>query len=147
MKRYIELLVLLSCALIDRYTKWWAIDACRNEMVVTPWLSCETAYNRGVAFSLGNSGHPLATSVISALGLLLIIFCAYQFFRVRAGRSLLPWGLILVGAVSNFIDRFFYPGVIDFIVMHHAGWCWPTYNIADALICCGVILVLLTEER
>ena len=66
--------------------------------------------------------------------------------------------LILGGALGNFIDRFVTfvlpngrldKGVIDFIDMYW-GYCdkpakchWPNYNLADAFVCIGFLLLLI----
>ncbi len=55
----------------------------------------------------------------------------------------LPFGMILSGAIGNLWDRIFHHHVRDFIDVHLGmGYHWPTFNIADSLICVGVGLVL-----
>ncbi len=51
--------------------------------------------------------------------------------------------MILSGAIGNLWDRIFHHHVRDFIDVHLGmGYHWPTFNIADSLICVGVGLVL-----
>jgi signal peptidase II len=55
-------------------------------------------------------------------------------------------GLQLGGALGNLLDRFTQGGVTDFLDFGP----WPVFNIADAAVVAGVILmayVLLQEER
>jgi signal peptidase II len=49
--------------------------------------------------------------------------------------------LIITGAFSNLLDRLFYGGVIDFIVVWFGDWSWPAFNIADAAILLGIAFV------
>jgi signal peptidase II len=50
--------------------------------------------------------------------------------------------MILAGAIGNLWDRIFYHHVRDFIDVHLGmGYHWPTFNIADSLICIGVVLL------
>jgi len=55
-------------------------------------------------------------------------------------------GLILSGAIGNFVDRIRYGYVIDWIDVdwHILGWryFYPNFNIADACICVGVAFLL-----
>ena len=52
-----------------------------------------------------------------------------------------PWGLIIIGAVSNLLDRILYQGVVDFINIE---W-FTVFNIADIYISLGVIWILIFE--
>jgi signal peptidase II len=54
----------------------------------------------------------------------------------------LSLGLVLGGALSNLGDRFFrghHGSVVDFITLTH----WPTFNLGDAAIVVGVVLIVL----
>jgi signal peptidase II len=71
-------------------------------------------------------------------------------------RPLGPWenlafGAVMGGAIGNAIDRVLSQfgmvgGVRDFIYvdlnMIGIDYIWPTFNVADAGICCGVILLV-----
>ncbi len=52
-------------------------------------------------------------------------------------------GVVLGGALGNFIDRATLTYVVDFIHMYWKDYHWPRYNIADIGITGGVILLLL----
>lgn len=84
---------------------------------------------------------------IVSVGAIGIIVGLYR--RLAPRQWALRWGLPLVlgGAMGNFVDRLRYSYVIDFIHMH-ARWggrdhSWPTYNVADIVICVGVGLMAL----
>jgi hypothetical protein len=49
--------------------------------------------------------------------------------------------LILGGALGNVIDRLRFGAVVDFIQWHVAGFYWPAFNIADAAISVGAVLM------
>jgi signal peptidase II len=63
----------------------------------------------------------------------------------------LSFGLILGGAVGNLIDRVLYGWVIDFIhLWARIGgktWSWPDFNVADASITVGAVLLIINELR
>ena len=52
--------------------------------------------------------------------------------------------MLLGGALGNVIDRIREGGVIDFIKAFD--W-WPAFNVADAAITVGVLLLLWVMER
>jgi signal peptidase II len=49
--------------------------------------------------------------------------------------------------VGNTLDRLRYGYVIDFIDVHWGAWHWPAFNVADALICVGVMWLLWDQIR
>jgi signal peptidase II len=70
---------------------------------------------------------------------------------VGTGPTAVGLGLVLGGATGNLIDRAFRDGsggflgghVVDFVDLQ---W-WPVWNIADAAIVCGGILLAFTFAR
>lgn len=52
-------------------------------------------------------------------------------------------GLILGGAIGNFIDRVFRQEVVDFIHVYIFSYNYPVFNIADAALCIGVVLMII----
>ena len=50
--------------------------------------------------------------------------------------TLMGGGLVLGGAASNLADRFRRGLIVDFVRV----WGWPTFNLADAALCCGAAL-------
>ncbi len=50
---------------------------------------------------------------------------------------------VVVGAISNFIDRIWYGAVIDFIDFGFGSWRWPMFNLADVYVVIGVGGIIL----
>jgi signal peptidase II len=103
----------------------------------------------GAAFGLFQ-GHSLALIIIGSIGAAALLVYALFFYRFfpflnnRLSNSAL--GLILGGTVGNLIDRFFFEGVTDFIIIG----IWPAFNIADSAIVVGTIIfayILLRLSR
>ena len=96
--------------------------------------------NTGVAFGQLQNGGVIVSIVIAlALGALLV------FFARNAQRPLvwLPTGMLLGGALGNIVDRVREGAVIDFLKVPH----WPAFNVADAAITLGVVILLVVIER
>jgi len=135
-------------SVFDRMTKTIALVWCLSEKVMMSCVSYETVLNRGLALSIGGHGS-LWTVWLSfgAAGIVTLYCCFYAYTLWRRNQSLWGIGSIIVGAFSNMTDRIFYGGVIDFIVIHYHDWVFPTFNVADVMICCGVALLIMQHRE
>lgn len=124
---------------LDRLTKSWALMRCTQEYVINRYLSCELAFNRGISWSLFDSQDSLIFLLVSGIiALVIVSFVFNTYHQYQQQKSLYGASLVLAGAISNFADRIIYGGVVDFISIGS----WPLFNIADALICCGLALMI-----
>jgi signal peptidase II len=73
----------------------------------------------------------------------LLVHC----YRLPQGSfSLLPLTLIITGALSNVIDSLWYGHVIDMLHFVLWGYSFPTFNLADSLICSGAFLYFVMSR-
>ena len=114
--------------------------------IIPGFIELVHVHNSGVAFGLMNGGsfpfRSLLTSVL-AVGALLCIGIYARHIRpeekwARAGLS-----LILGGAVGNLIDRLWAGYVVDFVDAQWRGWHFWAFNLADASISIGAVLVFI----
>jgi signal peptidase II len=135
--------VAAAVTVLDQSTKSWAQTALasgdRHHVIATLYLVL--TYNRGAAFSLGSGAGPL----IEALAVVLATAVLWLSGRLAQGRAgtvtLVAFGLVLGGALSNLADRFLrtnHGSVIDFVQL--VSW-WPVFNLADAAITAGALTV------
>ena len=121
----------------------WLSDRFPPEYDVIPgFFSLIMTENPGAAFSLaqGRRTFLVATS-IAALIMVLYIFYTTRFKHVLY-RIALPF--FIAGICGNLYDRLFNHGYVrDFIDVYYKGWHWPTFNIADSLLCIAVGLIIL----
>jgi signal peptidase II len=136
---------------IDRLSKFIAhkvMKAGVYEKSITSWLSFGYTLNRGISWGILNTHSWWLTHTITAILVFInIIFVLYTVAQRRAGNSIVGETLVIIGGISNLIDRFVYGGVIDFIVLSYGNWQWPSFNIADSLIILGVIVMIYKEMR
>lgn len=101
-------------------------------------LQLRLAYNSGVAFSVGNGLPPGV--IIAVTAIITLAIAVYAWRTVPTGSPLGTVGLsaIVAGAAANVIDRTVDGRVTDYF---HTGW-WPTFNLADTYLTCGVVLVI-----
>lgn len=130
---------------LDQLTKWWAIDALTDGPVeVVGPLQFRLVRNEASAFSIG--GGAAWGPFVTVAGLVIIAGLLW-FLRSTSGRlAAMSVGLVIGGAIGNLIDRaarsergFMGGGVVDFVDI---GW-WPVFNVADAAVVIGVILLVL----
>ena len=120
---------------------------------VMPGLAFTHIHNRGIAFSLFAGGGPLTRMLLHLVIFTSVVIIAAMVVRHGHHSRLggFAFGLILGGAVGNLIDRVLYGAVIDFIhVFAKIGgrvWSWPDFNIADASITVGALLLIANEFR
>lgn len=134
--------------ILDQLTKEWVLKALPEFQPITVidgfWNWYRT-YNKGAAFSfLSNAGgwqHFLFS------GLAIVISLVLMFWLSRTPRkdwqSAIPFALVIGGALSNVIDRFRHGHVVDFIQWYYGDFYWPAFNIADAAIVGGAVMMVV----
>lgn len=144
----------LFILIADLVTKAMVFIPGRHEGDELAWW-CELAWNRGMAWGLGAS----APAVVLGLTVVLIpilIALWWRLYRRESHTANLAFGMILGGALGNAYDRVMtalatgssgFQGVRDFIRidlrMVGVAYTWPNFNVADAAISIGFVLLLL----
>ena len=75
-----------------------------------------------------------------------VIVVLVMFYKREAKTSLLlqtSLVLLMAGAIGNFIDRLFFQKVVDFVDTIIFGYDFPIFNVADASLTVGVILMVI----
>ncbi len=108
----------------------------------TSFFRIVMVWNRGVSFGMFNSGEEVTRWVLTVLAVAVSIGLVIWLSRVRKRLPAIAIGLVVGGALGNAIDRVRYGAVADFFDFHVAGWSWPAFNIADAGITVGVLLLV-----
>ena len=153
MKTKLKYLVIVSIVLggchSDLYTKRMAEDSLKNEKpvhLIAGFLDLEYTENEGAIFGLFHDITPevrrpllIFTALIMTIAIALFIF----HFRKRSLWSLMPYLLILSGALGNLSDRIQSDYVVDFIHFHLKDhFHWAVFNVADIYITVGMLLML-----
>lgn len=146
-------LVAVSVLLGDRLTKLWLVEALPHgaRRPLLPGLTLTHVHNRGIAFSLFSDGGAGTQVVLTAVVLLTIAVITWLLLRHPRGPVVqtLALGAILGGAAGNLIDRLAFGWVIDFVELWvrvgGVRYSWPDFNVADASITTGAVLLVITE--
>ena len=113
--------------------------------VVRGFLYIVHVGNTGAAWSMFTGRSVLLASL--AVATLLSIFLWRRALGLRDPVTQVSFGLLCGGITGNLMDRLMHGHVIDFLDFHFGSYIYPTFNIADAGICLGVLLFLFQSLR
>jgi signal peptidase II len=142
------LLAAFGLYMVDQVTKAWAVRALRAGhvyTVVNGFLDLIYTENPGIAFGQLQEGGSFGRWLLVVLASLALIAVTYYFIRTPRNddRILGACALLLAGIAGNLTDRVRFGYVVDFIVVHVGSYHWPTFNVADASICIGAVLLAI----
>ena len=136
-KTAILIIIAVFLIIIDRILKALAFNYLKiKPVLLTDWLKLDFTISKNIAFSL-----PLYGILLSFAIIILIIILIWSFIKMVKKNQLLQASLILfiiLGALSNLIDRFLYSGIVDYIDIKN----FTIFNLADAMILFGVIFFI-----
>ncbi len=140
--------VALAIFLLDQLSKWyvWSVldIASRPRPRVLPFLDLVLVWNPGISFGMLQSNSSLAAMLLTLFALVVSVGLLVWMKRTRSALLGVALGLAVGGAIGNALDRVRWGQVLDFLYVH-LGWFnwWPVFNIADAAIVAGFLLIVL----
>lgn len=114
----------------------------------SPFLDLLYTRNNGFAFGLlQRAPSPLQEVFFVGVPAFAMILIILIFIKLQDNQMLTSIALttILGGAVGNLLDRLHYGFVVDFISIHFGSFRLPPFNLADASIVAGVLLMFLSQ--
>ncbi len=116
--------------------------------VIGDWVRFTLTYNTGAAMNISVGGASRVVFTVLAIVMLAVIFGMYRHTRVDETAQPLALALIAGGALGNLLDRVrSVRGVVDFIDVGIHDSRFYTFNVADAGVTCGAILLMLVLWR
>lgn len=144
---FIYLLFVLVIVVFDQLSKIWIVQNLQlhHSIPVFPMFSIVRAHNYGAAFGFLNSSPGWQTVFFSTVSLLVSIVLLVWLRQTAATQRQLSIALTLVlgGAIGNLIDRLQYHYVVDFLMLYYGKWQFPAFNVADAAITVGAIILII----
>ena len=142
------LLASFGIYLVDQTSKAWAVRALRfgqERTIIRGFFDFIYTENRGIAFGQLQEGGSFGRWFFVVLAVAAALAVLTYFLRTPRNddRVLGACALLLAGIAGNLTDRARLGYVIDFIVLHAGSWHWPTFNVADASITIGALLLAL----
>ena len=144
--RMAYLLAAFGIYLVDQTSKAWAVRALRfgeSKTVINNFLVFEYAENPGIAFGGLQESGSFGRWFLIVLAAAAAVAVLFYFFRTprNEDRILGACALLLAGILGNLTDRVRLGHVIDFILVYLGSYRWPNFNVADASICVGALLL------
>ena len=122
--------------ILDQFLKWQSLHNWSETHLLHKFLGWQPFLNSGVAFGL-----PLPNIFQIIFSMVIIVIISYIFLNstnLKTKNTFLTRYsllLILIGAVSNLIDRLIYQNTVDYLLI-----LTGIINIADIMIVVGFVL-------
>ncbi|PES23270.1 signal peptidase II [Bacillus anthracis] len=129
---------------IDQISKWLIVknmELGTSIPIIDNVLYITSHRNRGAAWGI-------LENKMWFFYIITVVFVAFIVFYMKKYAKTdkllrISLGLILGGAIGNFIDRVFRQEVVDFIHVYIFSYNYPVFNIADSALCIGVVLIII----
>ena len=144
MKRATLGLIALGVIAVDRGTKMVVdgMDLATPYQLIGSYLQIIRGENRGGLFGMVQGSAPLLA--LLSVGVILALVIYHERERLpRVSPLTVGVGLLIGGAIGNLIDRVAFGYVLDFIDVGVGSLRFWTFNIADAGISFGIVILLV----
>lgn len=148
------ILLAFSAAFFDLLSKKFVFSVLENlairenlenpEIRIFSFFSLVAVWNKGVSFGMFNQleNSKIIFCVVQGGAALALSFWLYYSQNRNFTIAL---GLIIGGALGNFIDRLQNGAVADFLDFYVGQYHWPAFNLADSFVFIGVAIMLLDD--
>ena len=123
--------------IIDQLTKMF-ID--KSATIIPRFFYINPVNNYGAAWSVFSNK---TIFLILASLIILIILLRYQSYFKMNLRNKIAFGLLYGGLLGNLLDRVIFGYVRDFLDFIIFNYDYPVFNIADASLVIGMILLII----
>lgn len=131
---------------IDQISKYWIVNIVRlpeiGSIDVLPFFRLTFVGNVGVSMGMFTAESDVGRWVLVAVTAAIALVVAVWIAREKQRFDVIALGLILGGAIGNIIDRVRFGHVVDFLHFFWGSRSFWVFNVADAAISCGVLLLL-----
>ena len=147
--RPIEIIAIGSIVVVDQLSKFMVkatIPLYSKKIIIPSLLDFTHVQNTGAAFGLLNAAEfPYKSAVMIGIATLALVAISLYARQLGNDEKLSRYGLALIlgGAFGNLLDRAIAGYVVDFVDVYWGDAHFWAFNVADAAISIGAILVLL----
>ena len=141
------LAVLLFAA--DQFSKWLVagpvgLTELGQNIPLLPFFDLTRVHNYGISLGLLTAGSDQARWLLVAMTGAIAGVVAFWLTREEKRGDQLALGMVLGGALGNIVDRIRFGYVFDFADLHIGEFRhFLVFNVADACISIGVVILLL----
>ncbi len=132
----------------DQLSKWFISGPLdlyqRGQIVLLPIFNFTWTENRGISLGMAQAETDLHRWLLVGATAGIAAGVAFWITREQSAGDRLALGLVLGGALGNIVDRVRFGYVVDFLDLHFGAWRpFYVFNVADAAISIGVVILLL----
>ncbi|MBD1572821.1 signal peptidase II [Vibrio sp. S17_S38] len=120
-----------------------------NRIEILPFFNLLYVHNLGAAFSF-LSDQPgwqrwFFTGIAFVVSAMLIIWM--RKLPAEESWNNPAYAMVIGGALGNVFDRLVHGFVVDYLDFFWGSYHWPAFNLADAAICIGAVMIVLDGFR
>ena len=143
---YPVLIILL--VVLDLFSKDYAANNflfAQSYSTFIPFIDFLLIYNSGIAFGIFDGYGNLASNLLLVITIFILIYLIRLLVKEKVQIAKFALSLITAGAIGNIIDRFIDGKVTDFLHLEFGSFSFFIFNLADAFITLGAILIIYFE--
>ena len=144
--RYPTLIIFL--VILDLISKNYALNNFligQSYTTFLPFIDLLLIYNSGIAFGIFDGYGDLASNILLIITIFILIYLIRLLSNETFQIAKLALSLIIAGALGNIVDRMVDGKVTDFLHLEIGNFSFFIFNLADAFITVGAILIIYFE--
>ena len=114
---------------------------------VFPLIELLLIFNSGIAFGIFDNNGELASNLLLILTILITLYLLWMIVNETKVRNKIALSFITGGAIGNVLDRINDGNVTDFLHLKIYNYSLFVFNLADAFITIGAILIIYFEFK
>tara|TARA_B100000482_G_scaffold57929_1_gene39952 strand:+ start:20 stop:508 length:489 start_codon:yes stop_codon:yes gene_type:complete len=142
------IVLILSLIAIDLFSKNLAVINLmygQTEPTIFPFIDFLLIYNSGIAFGIFDSDNSLNSQILLLVTLAISFYLIWMIASEDILKKKYALSIIIAGAYGNIIDRAIDNKVTDFLHLEILDFSFFIFNLADAFITIGAILLIYFE--
>ena len=146
--RFILIIFLLVC--FDIFSKVIVNNSLlfgQSVETVFPFIELLLIFNSGIAFGIFDNKGELASNLLLIVTILITLYLLWMIINETKDRNKLALSFITGGAIGNVLDRINDGSVTDFLHLKIYNYSLFVFNLADAFITIGAILIIYFEFK
>ena len=140
----IKVLIFFFLIFLDLFSKFLEKNKLELNQSIELNNFFDLVYVQNYGVSFGILSGLISHWFLICIGLIVTLLVVYLMFISNKKSERLAYFIIIIGAISNILDRTINTYVVDFISIHYNELYWPAFNFADIYITIGIIMLIIS---
>ena len=140
----IKVIIFFIFIFFDLFSKFLV----KNNLVINQTIELnrffDLVYVQNYGISFGMLSGAVSHWFLIIIASLVVFLIIYLMYISNKKLEKLAYFIIIIGAISNILDRTINTFVVDFILIHYSEYYWPAFNLADIYITIGIIMLIIS---